>query len=69
MAWNNLSIPKLQQRNRWNVGRDKLLHAIFYSAGDYFSMLGLKLIRVSKKSPDWEMSLWHVVVSSTLAVA
>ena len=48
MGSNYLSIPKLQQCNRWRLGMDKLFHRTLYWACDYLSMLGLKLNHVSK---------------------
>ena len=49
MGWHYLSIPKLQRCNRWSWGMDELFHPTFHWACDYLSMLGLKLINVSKR--------------------
>ena len=49
MGWNYLSIPKLQRCNRWSLEMDKWFHPTLYQTGDYLSMLGLKLKRVSKR--------------------
>ena len=49
MGWNDLSIPQLQQCNSWSLGIDKKFHPTLYWACDYLSMLGLKLIHVSKR--------------------
>ena len=43
-----LSIPKLQRCNRWRLGREMWFHPILYNGCSYLSMLGLKLIHVSK---------------------
>ena len=43
MAWNYLSIPKLQRCN-------KLFHTTLYWACHHLSMLGLKLNHISKRS-------------------
>ena len=51
MGWNYLSIPKLQHCNRWGLGMDKLFHRTLYDGCNYLSMLGLKLIHVSKRGP------------------
>ena len=49
MDWNYLSIPKLQQCNRWSLGMDKKFHPTLCWACDYLSMLVLKLNHVSKR--------------------
>ena len=49
MEWEYLSIPKLQRSNRWSLGMDKWFHPTLYNGCDYLSMLGLKLIHVSKR--------------------
>ena len=49
MQWNYLSIPKLQRLHRWSLGRDKKFHPTLYQVCEYLSMLGLKLIHVSKR--------------------
>ena len=49
MGWNYLSIPKLQRLHRWSLGMDKLFHPTHYNGCNYLSMLGLKLIHVSKR--------------------
>ena len=51
MGWNYLSIPKLQQCNRWSLGMDKLFHPTLHCACDYLSMMGLKLFHVNKRGP------------------
>ena len=48
MGWNYLSVPKLQWWHRWSLGMDKLFHLTFYNGCYYLSMLGLKLIHVSR---------------------
>ena len=35
--------------NRWSLGMDNYFHPKFYDKSNYFSMLGLKLIPVSKQ--------------------
>ena len=47
--WNYLSIPKLQRCNRWTLGMDKQFRHTHYNGCNYLSMLGLKLIHVSKR--------------------
>ena len=49
MGWNYLSIPKLQRLHRWSLGMHKLFHPTHYNGCNYLSMLGLKLIHVSKR--------------------
>ena len=49
--WNYLSIPKLQRRNRWSLGLINNFIPHFTVQCDYLSMLGLKLIHVSKRAP------------------
>ena len=46
-----LLIPKLQRLCRWSLGMDKYFHPTHYWTCDYLSMLGLKLIHVSKGAP------------------
>ena len=55
MGWNYLSIPKLQRCNRWSLGMDKQFYPTLLWACDYLSMLGSKLIHVSKRgsSTSW----------------
>ena len=38
-------------KHRWSLGMDKLFHPTLYNGRNYMSMLGLKLIHVSKKGP------------------
>ena len=49
VGWNVLSIPKIQRLHRWSLGMDKQFHPTFYQAYDYLSMLGLKLMHISKR--------------------
>ena len=49
VAWNYLSIPKLQRGNRWNSGMK--FHSTLYWACDYSSVLGLNLTYLSKNGP------------------
>ena len=51
MGMNYLSLPKLQRLHRWSLGLDKWFHPTLYKPCDYLSMLGLKLIHVSKMGP------------------
>ena len=44
-----LSIPKLQQLHWWSFGIDKYVCTILHNGCNYLSMLGLKLIHVSKR--------------------
>ena len=55
MRWNYLSIPKLQRLHRWSLGVDKWFHLtrIIMGVVNYLSMLGLKLIHVSRKGHWW----------------
>ena len=53
MGWNYFSIPKLQWFHHWTLGMDKYFHPIHYNGCNNLSMLGLKLIHVSKKGPMW----------------
>ena len=52
MAWNYSFIPKLQQLHNWSLRMYKQFHATLYNGCNYLSMLGLKLIDVSKRGPD-----------------
>ena len=49
MAWNYLSIPKLQRFYRWSLGIDKWFHLVHYNVCNWLSMLGLRLNHVSKR--------------------
>ena len=49
MGWNYLSITKLQRLHRWSLRMDKQFDPTHYNGGNYLSMLGLKLIHVSKR--------------------
>ena len=66
MGWNYLSIPKLQRLHRWSLGMDKVIstHTLYWAC-NYLSMLGLKLIHVSKRVhwsilPSATRGLWHL---------
>ena len=48
-GWNYLAIPKLQRLHRWSLELEKWLNHILYNGCNYLFMLGLKLIRVSKR--------------------
>ena len=49
-VWRNrLSIPNRQRCNRWTLGMDGLCHPTFNCAYDNLSILGLKLICISKR--------------------
>ena len=51
--WDEIAypFPKLQRLHRWSLGMDIQFHTIYHCACDYLSMLGLKLIHVSKGGP------------------
>ena len=51
MGYHYLSIPKLQGLQHWSLGMDKLFHPTLYDGCNYLSMLGFKLIHVSKRGP------------------
>ena len=51
MRWIYLSIPQRQRCYRSNLGMDKYFHPTLNLACDYISMLGLKVIHVSKRGP------------------
>ena len=51
MGWNYLSIPKVQQCNRWIQGMDNWWHSTLYDGFHHLTMLGFKLIHVSKLDP------------------
>ena len=57
MGWTYWSITKLQWRNRWSLGMNKYFYATHYWAGDYLSVPGLKLNRVSKRGHRWIICL------------
>ena len=71
MGWNYLSIPKLQLCNLWSLVMDKLFHPTLYWTCDHLSILGLKFIHVSEKSP-WYINqsrlvfciIYHIVINS-----
>ena len=48
MGWNCLTISKLQCLHSWSLGMDKQFHLTHYNGCNYLSILGLKLIHVSK---------------------
>ena len=50
-VWNYLSIPKLQRLHRWCYEMDKSFHPTLYWSCDNLSMLGFKLIHVTKGVP------------------
>ena len=52
MGWHYLSIPKLQRCNRWSLRMDKSFYLILNWACHNLSMLGVKLIQISKRQPD-----------------
>ena len=68
MGWNYLSIPKLQRCNRWSLGMDEQFHLRLNWACNYLSMMGLKLIHVSKSGHRfwvlniWGAYTWHICV-------
>ena len=49
-TWKYISVPSLQWCSHWSLGMDKSFHLTFYWTC-YLPMLGLKLIRVSKRGP------------------
>ena len=63
MGWNYWSILKFQQLYRWSLGMDKKFHLTLYWVCDYLSMLGLKLIHVSKSSHWWLTCLLIPVIT------
>ena len=48
---NYSSIPKHQRCNRCSLGMDKWFHHTFYNGCNYWPIMGLKLIHVSKRAP------------------
>ena len=79
MAWNYLSVPKLQRLNRWSLGMDKWFHPTLHRACDYLSLLGLKLSHVSKRghrTRGWSarrythgvVVFWFLVVTQLIPV-
>ena len=65
MGWNYLSIPKLQQYNCWSLGMDQQFHPTCYWESDYLTMLGLKLINVSKIG-HWRDMIVKIWITSKL---
>ena len=63
MGWNYLCILKLQLCNRRSLEKDTLYHPTLYWACLYLSMLGLKLIHVSKMDP-WPAGYLHWSVTA-----
>ena len=53
MGWNYLSFPKPQRSNRWSLEMGTAIPSHTYNECDLSSILGLKLIHVSKKGPWW----------------
>ena len=49
VGWICLSVSKRQRCSRWSLGIDTHVHPTLYWACKYLSMLGLKLIHVSKR--------------------
>ena len=50
--WNYLTIPKRQRLYRWISGIDNLFHSTLHNKCNHLSMLGYKLIHVSKRGPS-----------------
>ena len=52
-----------ERHSRWSLGMAKLFHSTLVWVGDYWSMLGLKLIHVSKSCPlyvvHWKQEFKH----------
>ena len=51
-GWNYLSIRKIQQRYRWNLGINKLSSLTLYNGGNYLLTLILKVSHFRKGSPS-----------------
>ena len=51
MGWNYLSIPKLQWLPSWSLGMDEWFHPAHQNGWNHLSILGLKLIQLSKWAP------------------
>ena len=51
VGWKYSSVPKLQRLQRWNLEMDKWFYFTLYWACDYLSVLGFKLIHVTKRGP------------------
>ena len=62
MRWYYLSILKLQRLHRWSLGMDKKFHPTHYNRCNYLSMLGLKLIHVSKRGHCCVFFLYSMTV-------
>ena len=58
MGWKYLSVPKLQRCSRWGLGMDKSFHPTHYDGWNYLSMLGLRLIHVSKGGHKCWINTW-----------
>ena len=52
MGWNYLSNPKLRRHSRWSLGMERYFNPTLYWVCDYLSILGFKLIHVSKSGPS-----------------
>ena len=65
MRWNHLSISKLQRLHRWNLRMDKYYNPTHYNGCNYLTILGLKLIHVSKRASwrcNFKMTLLNQLV-------
>ena len=51
--WDEITYP-FPNFNHWSLGMDKYFHPTFYNGCDNFSMLGLKLIHVSKRGHKYK---------------
>ena len=60
-GWNDLSILQLQKYNRCSLGMDNYIHPTAYRICYHLSMLGWKLIRVSKRgyANTMVLAMWH----------
>ena len=63
-GWNYLTIPKLQPWNIWSLGLGQWFHQRLFCACDSLSMLGFKIIHVSKNMLeqfmyDSRVLVWH----------
>ena len=72
--FSNFNSFKLQWLQHWSLGMDKCSHLKLYNVCNFLSMMGLKLIHASKRSPccvlytiQWRSREWEILAALTRA--
>ena len=58
--WDTIIHSQTSKVHRWSLEKDKWFHPTLYWACGYLSMLGLRLIHISKRGPWWGHSKLHL---------